>query len=213
MASSFASVHFLNTDKINEDFVNLLKPHIQPQIVLKFLNLPDPEILGVVSNNVFSLFSEEFSIESVNEIVCKCYKDIEMPLIVTGGVFDGDVISLSIIKNGSVVSNITIKTKSDYGDVYAEFPTKYENVELFEELFGVSSQSLKESVVDDMVDTLDNWAELINVPFNHSYYSAKVECENKNFKDFKNFVVNSQTDSAKIIKLEEITKLFLDNFQ
>lgn len=202
MGSKFASVHFLNTDKINEDYVELIKPHIQPPIVLAFLNLPDPEIFGVASNNVFSLFSEDFSMESIDEIVCKSYKGMNMPTIVTGGILDGDVVTLSIIQDSAVVANITLNPNA-----YEDFHERYENTELFEKLFGVSLQQLKEATDEDTIYTLDNWAKLIGVPFNHSHYSAKMEFANADSKDF---VVSKSAKPAKIISIKEFEKALED---
>ena len=207
MGSTFASIHFLNTDKINEDYVELIKPHIQPPIVLAFLNLPDPEIFGVASNNVFSLFSEDFSMETIDKIVCKSYKGMKMPTIVTAGILDSDVVTLSIIQNSAVVANITLKPDEDNYGAYEEFPERYENTELFEKLFGVTLQQLKEATDEDAIDTLDNWAKLIGVPFNHSHYSAKIEFANADSKDF---IVGKPAKPAKIIAFDEIKKLLED---
>ena len=210
MGSTFASVHFLNTDKINEKYVDLIKPHIQPQVILAFLDFPDPEdpeIFGVVSNNIFSLFSEDFSMESIDEIVCESYKGMKMPTIVTAGVLDGDVVTLSIIQNSAVTANITLKPDEDNYEAYEEFPERYENTELFEKLFGVTLQQLKEATDEDAIDTLNNWAKLIGVPFNHSHYSAKIEFANADSKDF---IVSNTAKPAKIISIEDFEKALED---
>ncbi len=208
MATSFASVHFIGEDTIDERYVDLIKPNIPSGVFLGFDMVEDIEILAVKSGRAVSLFCEDLGMESIDETVCKSYKDESIPAILTAGILDGDVISVSIIQNGKVISNITLRDRECPEDVYEDIKEQWCNVECFEKLFGVSRAELEKGVCDDMLDTLCNWAELINIPFAESYYSAEESFESSEKKKF--FIKSKDIiKNAKIISIDDFTNEFL----
>lgn len=209
MSSSFASVHFVNVSDFEKKYIDPIKPYAQRPIVLDFLDLPDPEILAVCSNNVLSLFCEEFGMESIDEIVCKSYKDTSF-FIVTVGILDGDILSLSIIQSGQVISNITVRDVNLHKSIYPEFKEKWLNIERFEELFGVSEFVLKVNIDCDLQDTLSNWAKLLKLPIDCDFEYADEVFE----KPQKHLIeVKLDKKNAKIIKMDEVIRIFEDNLK
>ena len=208
MSSSFASVHFIGKDTIDERYINLIKPYISGGVFLGFDMVSDIELLAVKSDNAVSLFCEDFGMESIDEIVCKSYITESIPAILTAGILDDDIISLSIIQSGKVISNITLRDRECSEDVYEDIKEQWYNVEYFEKLFCVGRTKLEKNVCDDMLDTLCNWAELLNIPLAESYYSA-----DDRFKSSEKtkFCIKAKdiVKKAKVISIDDFTNEFL----
>ena len=206
MSSRFASVHFIGKDTIDERYINLIKSYISGGVFLGFDMVSDIELLAVKSDDAVSLFCEDFGMESIDEIVCKSYKTI--PAILTAGILDDDIISLSIIQSGKVISNITLRDRECSEDVYEDIKEQWYNVEYFEKLFGVSRAKLEKDICDDMLYTLCNWEKLLNIPLAESYYSA-----DDRFKSSEKtkFCIKAKDiiKKAKVISIDDFTNEFL----
>lgn len=208
MASSFASLHFIKADDHCEKYVDLIKPYVKSGVFWGMNSLCDIELLTVKTNYGFALFCEEFGMESIDQIACKSFKDEENLTILTAGILDGDIISVSIVQNGEVVSNITLRSDDCPEDIYEDIVEQWYNCEHFEELFGLNQEALKQSVEEDVYDTLLNWSVLLKIPFAQPYYSVEEDfddCDKKKFYIKKEQLIKN----AKVIDLEEFTQKFM----
>lgn len=168
----------------------------------------DIELLSVKTGYGFDLFCENFGLESIDETACESYKDEKDLLVLTAGILDGDIIGMSIVQNGEIVSKITVRSDDCPKDIYEDMPEEWSNCECFEKLFGVSEKALKESIEEDMLDTLINWSGLLKMNFARPYYSVE-EDEGENAKKFS-ISRKDVTGNAKVVDIKDFTRILTD---
>lgn len=208
MASSFASVHFIGVDEDCDKYIELIKPNIKSGVFIGFDSLHDIELLTVKTNYGLALYCEEFGIESIDQTVRKSYINEKYLTVLTAGILDGDIISVSIIQSGEIVSNITIRSDDCPKDIYEDIVERWYNCKLFEDLFGVSQEMLMQRLEEDVHDTLLNWSELLQMHFAQPYYTIDQETNNCVKRKF-HIKRDQLIKKAKTVDIEDFAKKFM----
>lgn len=205
MGASFASMHIFGKDK--DEIKELVLSNTEPlpnnfigkmKSFAKMLGASDDDVegfeelsefeemfkshfYGKTGTKAYSLYSDKFGMESINEIAIEYFNtDIEATVL-TIGLLDEDVLQLSVIKGGRVVSKVVL---SD--GCYEEFPPCMKNCKAFEWYFGITEEQIKNAIDEnDYIKTCENFAELFDLPLDLSFNYI----EEYNAQDFDSFEI------------------------
>lgn len=190
----FASMHIMN---VTGDYVkNVIKQNSaissnnftnnKSKLIAEALNVLGEDFLkthyyGIETGRAYSLFSDKFGLESINDDACEYFNFTDSPIILTFGLFEEDALLLSIIKDGKIMSEIMLAAEDNGYD----FVTHWKNCKCFEWFFGITEQQLREITdMNDLFSTGERMANLFKLPLNISYDDIEENIEEFNADEF-----------------------------
>ncbi|HOU10331.1 MAG TPA: hypothetical protein PL044_08245 [Clostridiales bacterium] len=112
----------------------------------------------VENNGIISTVSEYFDFSTIKEEVQDWFEYRDEYLLVVN-CFDGDVLELSLLKEGNCLTSYVTGCADNYGLTTVKF-----DANIISEVFGVTPYEIEQAYNDDPVEALDNFTSLFKLP-------------------------------------------------